>query len=52
MGDPGEPHTIELPDGRIYCIYHTAENSKKRKDGFGNPYIMGCMIEPGDLLRR
>ena len=50
MADPGEPHTIELPDGRIYCVYHTAAESEKGEDGFSNPYIMGCHINLGDLI--
>ena len=34
MGDPGEPHTIEFPDGGIYCVYHTAAESEKRRRWF------------------
>ena len=49
MGDPGEPHTIELPDGRIYCVYHTAAGSGKGTGISPNPYIMGCFIHPEDL---
>ena len=48
-GDPGEPHTMELPDGRIYCVYHTAAKSERGEEVFRNPYIMGCTIHPSDL---
>jgi len=49
-GDPGEPHTIEFPDGTIYCVYHTAAEAERGEGVFRNPYIMGCTIHPSDLL--
>ena len=51
-GDPGEPHTIELPDGRIYCVYHTAATLEKGRNPSHNPYIMGCYIHLCDLSSR
>ncbi len=52
MADPGEPHTIELPDGRIYCVYHTAAAAEKGTNTYANPYIMGCYIHQSDLPAR
>ena len=48
-GDVGEPHSVELPDGRIYCVYHTAAKSEKGRVESRNPYIMGCYIHLSDL---
>ena len=54
-GDSGEPAVIELPNGQIYCVYHTAAEAQKdiprpgTDETWRNPYIMGCYIHRGDL---
>ena len=50
-GDSGEPGCVELPDGRIFCVYQTASDVPRPYPPpyKPQPYIRGSYVHPGDF---
>ena len=50
-GDSGEPGCVELPDGRIFCVYQTASDVPRPYPPPYKPppYIRGSYVHPDDF---